>query len=986
MQLPAPSVASSHQTASGSSLLRLDMLTRQLTAIGPSVVPDAVCPFPGQPWPEQLPADEASEINQLLDKQQAGCVQLARYDTLWLLQFIPDRHPEWILVAQPLFATTGSSPLQALEFLELDKQATSSSGVERNRRILHTLYAATGCERLILWSLDSQLMTPLFMLGNGKIPSPQTVDNRYLKALRSRGCLGFSDLSHQPMLKSQQYLAEDDIHARLDVQLQQSGVLSGLITLEYRSFQQSFPALTFQLAEKAASLLLELPPSPNLDHLQWLQDFNIRIASHSGTAYFAHLAQLLAEQCQASQVLIWRQLQREGQAHLASVVRYDRGSWLPEQELSLQPDAWQLLLDPQPQRLQGDSLEVVRPLLAEYGNFEACLSYPLLDEDQQLVGLMCLLFRNQPANSAPLETILALTAHRTTGELLRRRFEEELQLARAAFETPMAVLVIDALGFIERANPAFIAMTQFAPEAIIGHHMKLLRPSFYDDEFYNSLQQTLKRQNYWQGEENILKANGFYFPVRLTITTIRRHDEITHYLCTIDDISERRHNEQQIEQLAYYDDLTNIYNRRAMLEQLEMALQEAQELGLFGALLLLDIDHFKNINDSLGHAVGDQLLKAIVVRLQNNLGQQLLLARASADQFALLAKDLGSSLISARIQCEYLVQELSSLFSQPFDINGITLHVTCTLGISVFPDEVSFAEVMQQADTAVHIAKRQSGGGHAFFTSDMGRAVRRRLELNNQLRDALRLHAFQLYYQPQFSVVSGALVGAEALLRWEHQGTFISPAEFIPVAEETSLINEIGLWVLRQACTQFVYWQSIGMPLPAISVNVSARQFHHRDFLPQLELIMQESGIPAPCLLLELTESVVLENLNETVHKMRAIRQLGIRLSIDDFGTGYSSLAYLKELPVNEVKLDRSFIMRLAEDHKDRVLVATVLALAEVMDFSVIAEGVETEEQLQVLRDLGCDHFQGFLRSRPLPVRELEQQFGPPPASPHNHE
>ena len=422
------------------------------------------------------------------------------------------------------------------------------------------------------------------------------------------------------------------------------------------------------------------------------------------------------------------------------------------------------------------------------------------------------------------------------------------------------------------------------------------------------------------------------------------------------------------------------------LEQLEMALQEAQELSLFGALLLLDIDHFKNINDSLGHAVGDQLLKAIVVRLQNNLGQKLLLARASADQFALLAKDLGSSLISARIQCEYLVQELSSLFSQPFDINGITLHITCTLGISLFPDEVSFAEVMQQADTAVHIAKRQSGGGHAFFTSDMGRAVRRRLELNNQLRDALRLHAFQLYYQPQFAVVSGALVGAEALLRWEHQGTFISPAEFIPVAEETSLINEIGLWVLRQACTQFVYWQSIGMPLPAISINVSARQFHHRDFLPQLELIMQESGIPAHCLVLELTESVVLENLNETIHKMQAIRQLGIRLSIDDFGTGYSSLAYLKELPVNEVKLDRSFIMRLAEDHKDRVLVATVLALAEVMDFSVIAEGVETEEQLQVLRDLGCDHFQGFLRSRPLPVRELEQQFSPHPASSHNRE
>jgi diguanylate cyclase (GGDEF)-like protein/PAS domain S-box-containing protein len=980
MQLPAPSMVSPQLTFSGPGLLRLDILNRQLTPIGTAVVPDAVCPFPGQPWPEQLPSDEASEINQLLDKKQAGCVQLARHDTLWLLQFIPDRYPEWILVVHPLLSTTGSSPIQALEILELDKQAERCSGVERNRRILQTLFGATGCERLVLWGLDNQLMSPLFMLGSGPLPPAQTLDTRYLKALRSRGSLGFSDMAHQPMLQSQHYLAEDGIHARLDVLLQQSGVPSGVITLEYRSFQQSFPPLTFQLAEKAASLLLASPPLPAVDDLLWLKDFNIRIAGSSGTAYFSNLAQLLAEQCQASQVLIWRHLEREGQPHLASVTRYDRGSWLSEQELSLQHPAWQQLLGTQSQRFAGDELKTIRVLFSEYGTFEACLSYPLLDEDQQFIGLICLLFRNPPAERQALETVLELTAHRTGGELLRRRFEEELQLAKAAFETPMAVIVIDALGFIERVNLAFTAITHFAPTAVIGRHIKMLRPSFYDDEFYNSLQQTLKRQNHWQGEEKILKADGFYFPVQMTITTIRRHEEITHYICTVEDITERQQNERQIEQLAYYDDLTAIYNRRAMLEQLEMALQEATERHLFGALILLDIDHFKNINDSLGHAVGDQLLKAIVVRLQNSVGQHLLLARASGDQFALLAKDLGSSLVSARIQCEYLVQEIYGLFSQPFEIGGITLHVTSTLGISLFPNEVTFAEVMQQADTAVHIAKRQSGGGHAFFTSDMGRAVRRRLELNNQLRDALRLHAFQLNYQPQFSVNSGELVGAEALLRWESQGQHISPAEFIPVAEETSLINDIGIWVLRQACSQFVYWQSIGMTLPAISVNVSARQFHHRDFLPQLEQIMRESGIPASCLLLELTESVVLENLRETVSKMQAIRLLGVRLSIDDFGTGYSSLAYLKELPVNEVKLDRSFIIRLAEDHKDRVLVATVLALAEVMDFSVIAEGVETEEQLQVLRDLGCDNFQGFLRSRPLPPRELEQLLGFHPA------
>ncbi len=963
--------------STGPSLLRLNALTRQLTAIGPTLVPDAICPFPEQPWPEQLAADEAREINFLLDTRQTGCVQLARNDTLWLLQFIPDRHPEWLLSAHPLANSLSHTSVQALEVLELEKQVTRCSDLERNRHILQTLYGATGCERLLLWELDGQRMTPLFMFGSGTLPPAQNVASHYLKALRARKSLGFSDIPHQPMLKSQSYLVTENIHARLDVLLVNEGRPCGVLTLEYRSFQQSFPPLTFQLAEKAASLLLTQPPTPHFDDLYWLQDFNLRISSSSGSAYFSNLAQLLAEQCQASQVLIWRKQLREGEPHLVSMTRYDRGSWLSEQVIALQQSAWSRLAGNDTQRLSGHELQPVSELFEEYGAHEALLSYPLLDDNQELMGLICLLFRNVPPLDAPLETILALTAHRTEGELLRRRFEEELQLAQATFDSPLAVIVVDALGFIERVNPAFTSMTGFSADAVISRHMKMLRPSFYDDEFYRSLQQTLQHQNHWQGEEKLLKANGFYFPVRLTITAIRHHEKISHYICTLDDISERRQNERQIERLAYYDDLTELFNRRAMLEQLEMALQEALELHIFGAFILLDIDHFKNINDSLGHTIGDKLLKAMVVRLQNSVGQQLTIARASGDQFALLAKDLGSSLVAARIQCEYLVQEIASLFTNPFDIDGITLHVTGTLGISLFPDEVPFEAVMQQADTAVHIAKRQSGGGHAFFTSDMGRAVRRRLELNNQLRDALHKEAFQLYYQPQFSVAGGELVGAEALLRWENQGQFISPAEFIPVAEETSLINDIGLWVLQRACTQFVYWQSHGIRLPAISVNVSARQFHHRDFLPQLEQIMQESGIPAACLMLELTESVVLENLKETIQKMQAIRQLGIHLSIDDFGTGYSSLAYLKELPVNEVKLDRSFIMRLVEEHKDRVLVATVLALAEAMEFSVIAEGVETEEQLQVLRDLGCDNFQGFLRARPMSASQLEQMFHP---------
>ncbi|WP_314927850.1 EAL domain-containing protein, partial [Aeromonas piscicola] len=530
-----------------------------------------------------------------------------------------------------------------------------------------------------------------------------------------------------------------------------------------------------------------------------------------------------------------------------------------------------------------------------------------------------------------------------------------------------------------KVNRSFGRITGFGDDEMIGQHIVKLRPTYYGDHLKEDVRRAVDEQEFWMGEERCLHQDGHLFPVRLMVSGVKdEHGELSHYVCSFYDITREKEAARHIEQLAYYDDLCGLYNRRSLNDIMQRTLQAPS--GQWGALLLVDLDNFKSINDSLGHACGDLLLQAVVERLKGLPQDNLVLARISGDEFALLFTALGQGYVTAKILAEHFARELMGLFRTPFDIEDHKLHCSASVGISLFSNEdQDHLVLMQQADTATHMAKRAGQGNYVFFSEAMAEKEKNKLALNNQLRDALRNHELQLYYQPQYRVDNGRLSGIEALLRWQRSdGTMVPPGDFIPIAEETSLIQDIGYWVMKTACAQYSFWLNRGFAIPHLSVNVSARQFHTAGFVQQVEYILRDTGVPPSRLLLEVTESVVLENRLESIARMRQLKDLGILLSIDDFGTGYSSLAYLRDLPADEVKLDRSFIQTLVHSEQDKAIVKAILDLAKVFRFTVTAEGVEDEEQLAILKALGCQHYQGFLTSRPLTVRALESLLGSP--------
>jgi len=959
-----------------SCFLLWNEVTHQLKlANNQAPTPVSLLPQPDSLWPDQLPAPHVQRLYSLFRQKQPQTITLNLTNVCWQLHVTPTDSEHWLIFAEAMSANDNP---QGLAVIELEKSIQGLSGTARNKKLLETLSFYSACDRLIVWQLHQQTLIPIYSSGKLPLPPPQTVDRRYQRALDIRQQLGFSDIHHQPLLSSQTYCKESNMLARLDTAIRIDRHLNGVLTLEYRQIQDGFAPELFLLSQTAANLLTltDLPGQTSSDNSHrialttsdWLHQFNTGTAALQGADFFADIQMILQKQTGATRCLIARPSEMPGYLQPCPTVH----GYLPpvfEFNAALRHQLTQT------GHMVWDKESLPHQLLQ---NEHWCFALALKNQQNQFAGVTLLFFDELPENWVQIMQIFSLVQIRIQQELQHQLLKSQLKTAEAAFDNhQLAMIVINQYGLIERVNPAFCDITGYHETQALDKHFRVLRPTYYGDDFFDTLLKALEQDGYWQGEERLVRKSGFYFPVNLRVNAIMEYGIIRHYVCAFQDLAEQRSTEAQIERLAYTDDLTGLPNRRALLEKLAAIAENTRQRNEINGVFLIDVDNFKNINDSLGHAYGDLLLIKMVQRLQQQFPKYTL-ARLSSDQLIIVASSVGQNDVTARIHGEFIASQVLGICQTPYILNGISLHVTCTLGITFFSSDPEPLELLKQVETASHTAKQNNRGQFAFFTEAMADEIRNRLELNIKLRNAFSANEFRLHYQPQYETGSNRLIGAEALIRWEHQGKLIPPGHFIPVAEETSLINDIGWWVLRQACEQFVYWQDNNLLLASLSVNVSARQFHCLDFVTQIEWLLESSQMPAEHLMLEITESVILENLQDTIDKMQRLRQLGIRLSIDDFGTGYSSLAYLKSLPVNEVKLDRSFINRLADDERDQALVSCIVNLAKVLGFQVIAEGVETDEQLCMLQKLECDLFQGYLRSKPIPPNEftrlLEQQ------------
>ena len=555
-----------------------------------------------------------------------------------------------------------------------------------------------------------------------------------------------------------------------------------------------------------------------------------------------------------------------------------------------------------------------------------------------------------------------------------RQLEQEMGIAAIAFESLHGMMVTDARGVILRVNQAFSEMTGYRAEEVIGQSPAILKSGRHEPAFYAEMWQQLKATGQWYGEVWDRRKNGEIFPKWQTISAVSGADgQTTHYVAAFSDISERKEAEEKIRSLAFYDPLTGLPNRRLLLDRLQQALLTSERSGQQGALLFIDLDHFKTLNDTLGHHFGDTLLVEVAQRLQKCLRACDTAARLGGDEFVVMLEDLSEVHLDALTQVETVGEKILAALNQSYQLADHEHRSTPSMGITLFNgQETSMDELLKQADLAMYQAKAAGRNTLRFFDPQMQAVVSHRAALEADLRDSLEKKDFLLFYQAQVDT-QGRLTGAEALVRWQHpRRGLVSPMEFIPLAEETGLILPLGLWVLETACTQLTAWaQQPATAHLTMAVNVSARQFRQADFVQQVLAALERTGANPLLLKLELTESLLLDDIEVTISKMTQLKAVGVGFSLDDFGTGYSSLSYLKRLPLDQLKIDRSFITDVLTDANDAVIARTIVALAHSMGLSVIAEGVEIEAQRSFLELNGCHAYQGYLFGQPGVVERL---------------
>jgi diguanylate cyclase (GGDEF)-like protein/PAS domain S-box-containing protein len=547
----------------------------------------------------------------------------------------------------------------------------------------------------------------------------------------------------------------------------------------------------------------------------------------------------------------------------------------------------------------------------------------------------------------------------------------EIQLAATVVQhTTEGVMITSPEAVILSINPAFSQITGYTAEEVVGKSVSLLRSNQHNHLFYQEIWDFLRQDGRWEGEIWKRRKDGGIYLERASVSAVKDpQGHTTHYVSVFNDITDARSKDDRIRHMAFHDALTGLPNRLLLEDRLTQGITAARREHMRLGLLFFDLDRFKIVNDNLGHHIGDFLLLEVARRVKACMRGADTLARLAGDEFVVIMADVGTP-----ENCAILAQKIIESLGEAMEIQGHPIHIGASVGIAVFPEDGhDGAALMQCADTAMYAAKNAGRGVYRFFQSSMSERAPQRLEIENGLRQAAENNELCLHYQPKVDVKSYAVIGYEALLRWHHPllGQ-IPPDEFIPIAEDAGLIGNIGEWVINEACRQIACWRSAGHGLKHVAINLSARQLRNGVLLEQILAATERHGVPPSALEVELTESAVMANPEEAAGIFQALRALGVRIAIDDFGTGYSSLAYLRRLPIDVIKVDKSFVMDADKNEGDAEIIRTILALGKTLKLHVVAEGVETDAQARLLEAAGCDIFQGFLFSRPMPAADTE--------------
>jgi len=553
----------------------------------------------------------------------------------------------------------------------------------------------------------------------------------------------------------------------------------------------------------------------------------------------------------------------------------------------------------------------------------------------------------------------------------QKRNTHELELNAQVFHSSNeGIMITDVDNTIVSVNKAFSVISGYSSDELVGQNPRILRSNRHDDAFFKNMWKSLQTIGLWHGEIWSKNKAGTVYPGWLSISVIKnKNNEIINYIAIHSDMTDYKAAEDKIKYLAHFDSLTKLPNRTLLQDRANVALANAKRNQTTMALLFIDLDRFKNINDSLGHSIGDELLKLLAQRLLKILRDVDTVSRTGGDEFIAILPNTDSK------GAVKVADKLLKSISQPFEFEGYQLNVTLSIGIALFPHNgENFDDLSRNADTALYRAKHDGRNRYQFFNDEMYLHAKKIQQIENGLRTAIENNELKLYYQPQVDAITGKIVGAETLIRWQHpEWGIVPPGDFIQVAEESGLIINIGDWVLRTAIQQLAIWQKAGLPLVTLSVNVSQPEFRQHHFADKVAALLAQFNVDAALLELEITESIAADNITETIAILQDINARGIKLSIDDFGTGYSSLSYLKQFKVDKLKIDQSFVRELSNRDDDNPIIRSIIDLAKNLGLKTIAEGVETQDQLIYLRDKDCDQIQGYLFSKPLPLTEFEQ-------------